>query len=1480
MEGFLFLLVVGLLWYIIRSGRELPGGGKADAQEELKLRIIRLERRMERINERLDIFSSELWALKKNLSTPPAQVPEQPPAAKSGLEPPPQAPRETISATPPSVPEPAVEPVSPLPSWKDALVEPLSPSGEIVPLAPPEPLPLAPIERSTPVQPHESLPPLPPPPAEPPSMAAEDARNDASSYISSSISTPSSVPPMPEEAPFPPLRAEESRPAIGDMVSIDWENFLGKKLFAWIGSFALFLSALFFVRYAIENDLVSLGMRLVLGFIVGAGSIAGGLWLKRYGYRQTVDGLCAAGLAILYAVFVAAHRLPAGDPYLGTAATFSLLTALTAGAFTLSVQLDSLFVAILAMVGGFLVPPFVSTGQDNPLGLFAYVTLLDAGLLAVALRKRWGILITLSAVGTMLMQASWVVKFFDAAKLQAAWLIFAWFPLFYTVARHLAAKRDWSDPHVENTARVVPLLSMWIVPLMTSTTTIVPVSIGDIAATGGLLRTLSEPVPAPIPLAVSHGGTIMALPYWLSALVGWQALREAAASMFAKYAHILVFLLTWGWTASGFRPETAGTGWLLFAAYPAFFFALWRLTLRTRDDAELSGSARWSGLLGFTFNAYQLLHNEIGNDPAHVFSLTALLAVGLAWQAMKDEAAGPFHFGGGISAFAVIALWASSYAVREHTTAAYLAFLGFPLFFAGTSRLAALRGRLDATLKAGGRVFPLAGMVFASMLAGWESYGSNPGLAFSLVLVIDLLLAWEARNDREAGTFHTYGAWATFAVLWVWGHQFGSVATAMTGSAAFLGFTAFYVAAWKLVRRLDGDAEHMAYPARLMPLLAMTWVAWQLQEPALAAQPVKVLGLLFLLDLALTWQTLVDDGARPWHMGASIAGFALLMTWTTTALTEPLLPVALGFYLLFGALHALLPILLQRLRPSAEPYNLMHLYPALMLLIMIAPILNNTAAWPLMVPVIFCLNLVGLIASWLSSALWIGIVMLTVTTGCFGAWIITMKEVTELPGFLGVQAFFAIAFHIWAHISFPKQGETSLYTATPAWMNRLRELVLGPRPGGETASDTPDTNPDITLLPSLSAFLPFILLVMVVSVLPRMPDPSLVFGLMLLLSVMLLRLTHLLGNDVPAIVALISTAFVEAAWHGKHFSGEYGLLATLWYAGVFALFFGFPLVFRERMQQRTLPWITAAAAGPIQFFLLYQSLTTVYGKAWIGLLPVLFAAPFLYALKVLVRRLPGELPSRLSILAWFGGTALFFLTLAFPLQLDREWLTIGWALEGAALSWLYLRIPHSGLRLWGVALLGIAFARLALNPEVLAYHTRSGVPVLNWYLYAYGIVTFCLVAGGILLAPPWNRLYGLDLPKWLFSSATILAFLLVNIEVADAFSQGERIDFQLKLSRGQDLTYSLAWAAFSFALLIIGIWTKRRGARLASIGLMAVTIVKVFLYDLIDLGGLYRVVSLLGLAVALMLVSFLYQKFLSASDETEPAQDPKKESSE
>jgi uncharacterized membrane protein len=119
----------------------------------------------------------------------------------------------------------------------------------------------------------------------------------------------------------------------------------------------------------------------------------------------------------------------------------------------------------------------------------------------------------------------------------------------------------------------------------------------------------------------------------------------------------------------------------------------------------------------------------------------------------------------------------------------------------------------------------------------------------------------------------------------------------------------------------------------------------------------------------------------------------------------------------------------------------------------------------------------------------------------------------------------------------------------------------------------------------------------------------------------------------------------------------------------------------------------------------------------------------------------------------------------------------------------------------------------------------------------------------------------------LISFGTVLAFLLMNIEIADYFSTGTTITFDFSGEFGRDMTYSLAWAVFAFVVLFIGILRKVRGARYAGLGLLVVTLLKLFLHDLWSLGGFYRIGSLIGLALVLFPVTFLYQRFLSTAAE-------------
>ena len=343
-----------------------------------------------------------------------------------------------------------------------------------------------------------------------------------------------------------------------------------------------------------------------------------------------------------------------------------------------------------------------------------------------------------------------------------------------------------------------------------------------------------------------------------------------------------------------------------------------------------------------------------------------------------------------------------------------------------------------------------------------------------------------------------------------------------------------------------------------------------------------------------------------------------------------------------------------------------------------------------------------------------------------------------------------------------------------------------------------------------------------------------------------------------------ASALYALLWQENYFHPSDLAVVLPIYAAYFLAFLAVPFL-QERWRDRPMPWLTSALAGPAYFLPLYRAVVAGWGKAWIGLLPVVMAAAVLAALIGVARRFraapaDAEGPNlRLRYLALFAAVALGFVTLAIPLQLDRQWITIGWALEAAALWWLFTRLPHPGLRLFGAALFAAVGARLLLNPEVLRYQERGG-PIINWLLYTYGVPALACFAGAAFLKRARDRT---PLGPAAGFLGLLLLFALINLEIVDFFSTGPYVEFTMERRLGRDLTMSVAWGIYAMALLVIGLVRRAPGLRMISLGFLLLTVAKVFLYDLSNLTGLYRILSFLGLGVSLILVSLLYQRFVA-----------------
>lgn len=304
-----------------------------------------------------------------------------------------------------------------------------------------------------------------------------------------------------------------------------------------------------------------------------------------------------------------------------------------------------------------------------------------------------------------------------------------------------------------------------------------------------------------------------------------------------------------------------------------------------------------------------------------------------------------------------------------------------------------------------------------------------------------------------------------------------------------------------------------------------------------------------------------------------------------------------------------------------------------------------------------------------------------------------------------------------------------------------------------------------------------------------------------------------------------------------------------------------------RWREALLPWLTSALAGPAFFLPLYKVYKDAFGDSAIGLLPLIMAGVSVFSLRMVASRfeaIPGDALAaklRLRYLALFTAVAFWFVALAIPLQLDKQWMTLGWAIEGMALCWLFGRLPHRGLPVFAFALFILVGARLLLNPEVLEYQQR-GLPLFNWILYTYGIATACCLIGQSLLRRASDNGFIVQLANLIALDGLLLGFWLVNLEILDYFSTGPYIAITDSSGYSVKLALSAGWGLYAITLLVTGMMKDLKPLRYLSLAFLLLTVAKVFLYDLSELGGIFRVFSFLGLAVALIGVSLFYQRFV------------------
>ena len=793
-----------------------------------------------------------------------------------------------------------------------------------------------------------------------------------------------------------------------------------------------------------------------------------------------------------------------------------------------------------------------------------------------------------------------------------------------------------------------------------------------------------------------------------------------------------------------------------------------------------------------------------------------------------------------LCATGVVALYACAFAGH---TVYHFALFGtvqtFALMTAITVGAFVLAVRLD------GQVVGVLGMLGGFLTPVIVSTGQgNPLALFGYIGLLDAGLVAVVLNRRWTYMI-LLAAVGTIITQQCWVDAFFTPDKIGIAQAVFIGFAALFLVGAALAKRKTLFDDKFVAGVILAAASAFTFGAGLIRHPSFASHPGQIFAIVFAADLSLMALVLLAPHVKlVQSVGGSVV-FILLAVWMRARLSEPLLYWALGLCLAFAALHSVFPILLQRWRPDAKREQWPCLFPAAGLVLMIFSIFilqsADVALWLAVLLIdVLAVGMAALTGSLLAIILALGLSLVAAS-----AWICG----TPVPGddqwmvllVIGGMAVFFIFAALWA-------GERIV--------KKMGEI--GPVEG----LDAEDAKRVARWMPASSALLPFVLLIMVIAKL-NLESPNAVFSLAAFLGVLLLGMSYKFSNALLPAAGLAGTLALEFVWHFH--GGRYPNVAStslIWDIGFFAMYFAFPLIFSKRFAESQEVWGTAALSGALHFYFIYDNVAVSWDGPYKKLLPLAFVLPYAGALLVAIRSVPRQSAARNAILAWMAGAGLFFVTLFFPIQFTHEWLTLGWAMEGAALLWLRRRVPHDGLRWVGSALLFVAFLRLAINPAVLDYHPRTGTPILNWYFYAYLVVAASLFAAARLVGPAKKDLDQVNLPPVFYTLSVILVFLLVNIEIADFFSEGTTVTFQFSGNFARDMSYTIAWSIFAFGLVVLGVWKKTRVVRYSGLALIAVVVLKLFFHDLARLGQLYRLGALISVAAILMLASFVYQRFL------------------
>jgi hypothetical protein len=315
-------------------------------------------------------------------------------------------------------------------------------------------------------------------------------------------------------------------------------------------------------------------------------------------------------------------------------------------------------------------------------------------------------------------------------------------------------------------------------------------------------------------------------------------------------------------------------------------------------------------------------------------------------------------------------------------------------------------------------------------------------------------------------------------------------------------------------------------------------------------------------------------------------------------------------------------------------------------------------------------------------------------------------------------------------------------------------------------------------------------------------------------------------------------------WQGK--AGQQPIAPA--FAAVTAsyfLFLAWPLWWvAARKRALRVPDLLLIAVNAILYFGAGYGLLKSGYSAYVGLFAVAVAVTQMAAARWLWMR-----DARGSLLS--AGAAWALLVLAAPIQFAGYRITIAWAGEGAALTWIGARLRDNRVVAGALVVFVLVCGRLAAI-DSLMYSSAADYGLLANARF----LTFAIAAASLWAAAWWIR-------EGPFALAAYLAghFVMLWGLCLEAAGWAERGPATGDIRSAVRMSISVLVAAYAVLLVGGGVAQRSAVTRIAGIVLIGVVVAKLYLYDVWLLGQFYRMTAFAILGVLLLAMSFLYSRF-------------------